>query len=127
MKVLELFSGTGSIRSVCIKKNWEVVSLDLILPATINEDIMTWDYKNLYPPHYFDLITASPVCTYFSKLRNCHIGGGMTKESIQKDIDDYGKPMVDKTREIINYFKPKYFLIENPQSKRISKEETLNH
>ena len=40
----------------------------------------------------------------------------MTKESIQYDIDTIGKPMVDKVREIIDYFKPKYYWIENPQT-----------
>ena len=40
----------------------------------------------------------------------------ITKEILQQDIDKYGKPMVDKVREIINYFKPKYYWIENPQT-----------
>ena len=35
-------------------------------------------------------------------------------ERIQNDIDTLGKPMVDKVIEIIEYFKPKYYWIENP-------------
>ena len=119
MRVLELFSGTGSIGKVCEERGYEVISLDLTLPATINEDIMTWDYKSAYPIGHFDLITASPVCLYWSKLRHCHIGRGMTKETIQKDINEKGKPMVDKTREIIDYFNPRYYWIENPQSSKM--------
>jgi len=115
MKVLELFSGTGSIGKECRDRGWDVVSLDRDLPATIKTDINTWNYK-IYPVGYFDLITASPVCLWWSKLRNCHIGRGMTKESIQTDIDRFGKPMVDKVLEIIDYFKPANYWIENPQT-----------
>jgi hypothetical protein len=123
MKVLELFSGTGSIGKVAEKEGYEVVSLDMYLPATIKSDIMKWDYKSAYPVGHFDVITASPVCAYWSHLKYSCIGRKMkgtdkkyTRDSIKKDIDKFGKPMVDRVREIINYFKPKYYWIENPQS-----------
>ena len=44
MKLLELFSGTGSVGNVAKTLGWEVVSLDL-KNADINEDILEWDYK----------------------------------------------------------------------------------
>ena len=123
MKVLELFSGTGSIGKVAEKKGYEVVSLDMYLPATIKSDIMKWDYKSAYPVGYFDVITASPVCAYWSHLKYSCIGRKIkgtdkkyTREDIKNDIDKFGKPMVDKVREIIEYFKPKYYWIENPHS-----------
>ena len=126
MKLLELFSGTHSIGKVAKERNIEVVSLDRDLPADIEEDIMTWNYK-IYPQGHFDIITASPVCLWWSICRQCWIGRKikahgdkiLTKEIIQEDIDKYGKPMVDKVREIINYFKPKYYWIENPQTSRM--------
>ena len=85
---------------------------------------MTWDYKKDYKPGDFDIITASPVCLWWSKLRNTWIGRKIkahgdkiiTKELLLEDIEKYGKPMVDKVREIIDYFKPKYWWIENPQT-----------
>jgi len=139
MKLLELFSGAHSIGKVAKDKGYEIVSLDRDLgekcPWTdyvsethIKEDIMTWDYRSLYEPCHFDVITASPVCLWWSHLRSCWIGRKcktihpteiITKQHLQSDIETYGKPMVDKIFEIIDYFKPKYWWIENPQTGRM--------
>jgi site-specific DNA-cytosine methylase len=134
MKILELFSGTHSIGKVA--KDHDVTSLDrdlggshddYISPNHIQEDIMTWDYKK-YEPYEFDLITASPVCLWWSSLRVCwinrkcksiHPTETITKEHLENDINNYGKPMLDKVFEIIEYFKPKYWWIENPQTGRM--------
>ena len=35
MNVLELFSGTGSVGKCCDKLGWNVISVDLELPATV--------------------------------------------------------------------------------------------
>ena len=47
MKLLELFSGTGSVGSAFAARGWEVVSLDLDpkTKAQIHENILTWNYK----------------------------------------------------------------------------------
>ena len=58
MKLLELFSGTGSVGTVASALGWTVVSLDL-KGADINCDILQWKYKK-YPVKYFDMIHASP-------------------------------------------------------------------
>ena len=134
---LELFSGTHSFGKVSHAIGYEVFSLDRDLKAEcpfgsgyksqnhIQEDIMTWNYKK-YPKGHFHLITASPVCLWWSKLRMSNIGKKlkgydkpMTREMIDKDIEMYGMPMVDKVFEIIEYFNPEYFIIENPQSGRM--------
>lgn len=137
MKLLELFSGTHSIGKVAKEKDIKVISLDRDLgekcpfntgyksDVHIKTDIMTWDYKQ-YPSGTFDIITASPVCLFWSNLRKSWIGRKspsispngdiITMEHIQKDIEEKGKPMVDKVIEIINYFKPKYWWIENPET-----------
>lgn len=140
MKVLELFSGTHSIGVVCKELNYSCVSVDRDIGATceklnpgyisenhIKTDIMTWDYKT-FEPGSFDIITASPVCTWWSLLRKCNYGKvlkGYTEVFCEKvylqDIDKYGKPMVDKVFEILDYFKPKYWWIENPKSSNMWK------
>ena len=120
MRVLELFSGTHSVGVVCKEKGYEVTSLDRDLDGSsklydyenenhIKDDILTWNYKK-YEPGYFDIITMSPVCQWWSQMRRCCV----PKETIKKDIDEYGKPMVDKCIEILEYLKPKYYWIENP-------------
>ena len=133
MNHLELFSGTHSFGKVTSKLGYNVVSLDRDLgaecplksgyksPKHFQEDILTWDYKQ-YPKDYFQLITASPVCMWWSALRNCWIGRKIkahgdtiiTKEILQNDIDTLGKPMVDKCFEIIMYFNPEKWILENP-------------
>ncbi len=124
--LLDLFSGTHSVGNVA-KEKYNVISLDRDLDADIMEDIMTWNYK-IYPKHYFYIITASPVCLWWSILRNCFIGRKsklihptdiITKQHILDDIKKYGQPMVDKIFEIIEYFEPQYYWIENPHRGRM--------
>lgn len=117
MKLLELFSGTHSVGKVAKKLNYEIISLDLA-NADINLNILDWDYKQFKPGH-FDIIWASPPCSSFSRLQNIWIGrirdGKIfTKEQLKKDINDKGLPLLDRTLEIIEYFQPKVFFIENP-------------
>ena len=113
-RLLELSSGTGSVGKVAREIGWEVISLDL-KGADINIDIHRWGY-NKYEPGYFDIIWASPPCNTFSYLRRCNIGrNGFTEERIEEDINNIGLPILRKTEEIINYFKPLYYFIENPQ------------
>ena len=123
MRLLELFSGTGSVGKVARKKGYEVISLDL-KNADINKNILDWDYK-VYDNNYFDLIWASPPCDKFSNCRNCNIGRRLkngiilTKEILENEIETIGLPILRKTEEIIDYFNPKYYYIENPQTGRM--------
>lgn len=111
MRVLELFSGTGSVGKVCRAKGWEVISLDL-KGADINMDILNWDYANTYPVGHFDIIWASPPCNTFSALSRAIF----TKEEMINRINNIGLPILRKTEEIIEFFRPKYYFIENPQT-----------
>ena len=122
MNTLELFSGTRSVGKICDELGWSTISLDL-KDADININILEWNYKE-FPPHHFDIIWASPPCAFFSSLRITNLGkpskkhGGtiFTKEIIEADLHNEGLPILYKTLEIIDYFKPKYYFIENPQT-----------
>lgn len=123
MKVLELFSGTRSVGKICDELGWETISVDMILPATHQCDIMDFDYKQ-YPKDTFDIVHASPPCHTFSKIQDSWIGRKqkgetVTMDTILKRIDKEGLPLLRKTQEIINYFDPKYYLIENPATSKM--------
>ena len=123
MKVLELFSGTRSVGKICDELGWETISVDMVLPADHQCDIMDFDYKQ-YPKDTFDIVWASPPCHTFSKIQDSWIGRKqkgeiVTMDTILKRIDKEGLPLLRKTQEIINYFDPKYYLIENPGTSKM--------
>ena len=118
---LELFSGTGSFKKEAQELDYNVLSIDLLLKADIQIDIMEWDYKK-YDKNSFDIIWASPPCTAYSILQGSWIGRHkkidgeyklFTEEQRQKDMNEADK-IVLKTLEIINYFNPHLWFLENP-------------
>ena len=110
MKILELFAGTGSVGKVAKELGHEVISLDRDMEADIKTDILDWNYKT-YEPNTFDLIWASPPCTEYSIAKTT----GIRKIEQANEI-------VKRTLEIIEYFQPRYFIIENPQTGLLKKQ-----
>ena len=114
--MLELFSGTGSVGEVFKEAGWEVVSLDRDAAADIQTDIRLWDYKPAYPPKHFHFIWASPPCTEYSIAKT--IGNRNVEEANE---------IVEKTLEIIRYFQPMFWVIENPQTGLLKKQSFMQH
>lgn len=104
-RILELFSGTGSVGTVFREHGWEVVSLDMLLPADIRMDIMHWDETLSYPVNYFDVVWASPPCTEYSAAKTVGV----------RKINE-ANAIVQRTLDIIDYFKPIFYIMENPQT-----------
>ncbi len=113
MKLLELFSGTGSVGNVAKDLDYDVVSLDRDMKADIKCDIMDFKYKD-YSVGEFDVIWASPPCTEYS----------IAKTIGTRDIEGSNK-VVQRTLEIINYLKPKYWIMENPQTGYLKKQSFM--
>ena len=113
MNLLELFSGTGSVGTIAKSLGYNVISLDL-KNADINCDILEWDYKQ-FDRNHFDFIWSSPPCTEYSVAKTRGI----------RNIE-YANRIVLKTIEIIKYFNPKYFVIENPQTGLLKNQEFMN-
>lgn len=107
MRVLELFSGTGSVGKALNKlsKDVEIVSLDIHpkYNPTHATDILKWNYKSSYPPYYFDIIWASPPCTEYSKAKTIGVRNLPLADRI-----------VMRTLSIIKYFQPRFWFVENP-------------
>ena len=72
--------------------------------AHINTDILNWDYKQFNRNH-FQIIWACPPCVEYS----------IAKTTGVRQID-YANSIVQKTIEIIRYFNPSVWFIENPQT-----------
>ena len=112
MKVLELFSGTGSVGNACREFGFDVISLERDMEADIRMGIIDWDYT-AFPSKYFDFIWASPPCTEYS----------IAKTIGTRDIEGSNR-IVARTMEIIRYFDPRYWILENPQSGKL-KDQTV--
>jgi site-specific DNA-cytosine methylase len=115
MKLLELFVGTGSVGNVFKDKGWVVVSLDRDMDADIKMDIMDWNYQAAFEPGHFDVIWSSLPCTEYSIAKSVGV----------RKIDEANK-IVERTLEIINYFNPRYWFLENPQSGKLKEQRMMN-
>lgn len=116
MKVLDLFSGTQSLRKT-LGEGYNVTSVDNRIRShpTICTDVLTWDYKAVLKPGQFDVVWASPPCTEYSKAKTVGV----------RDIAGANK-LVQKTLEIIKYLKPKAWFMENPQTGKLKLQEFMH-
>ena len=120
MQVLELFCGTKSIGKAVheLYPDAQIISLDI--EAKFNPDIcislLDWNYKE-YPSGHFDYIHASPPCTSYTWLTHKHRHGAEGDYRPKTDVGVLGDNLVKKTLEILNYFKPRFWTVENPRGR----------
>jgi hypothetical protein len=109
MRILELFSGTGSVGNVFQRQGWEVTSVD-ILPRcaghtpTICTSVLEIELDR-WPEAHFDVIWASPPCKFFSRANSTGA----------RDYQ-HADTLVLHTLNLIRALKPRFFFVENPQS-----------
>ena len=110
MRLLDLFSGTGSVAKVAAEAGWEVVSVDIcdkLEIPTHKADILSWDYR-IYPVGHFDVVWASPPCTHYSQAKTQGV----------RDIEGSNR-IVQRSLEIIRYFNPSRWFMENPDTGKL--------
>ena len=103
MRILELFSGTGSLAKAARARGHEVVTLD-ISPRhnpTIRTNLLEWDPSHEFPQDY---IHASCPCEAYSRARTT--GGPRPLE--------LADAVVAKTLAVFHYFSAAHWTLENP-------------
>ena len=118
MRLLELFSGTGSVGRAFSATGWEVFSVDLDprSPADLHQDILEFD-PSRFPVGHFDAVWASPPCTMYSMLRT------NSTEEERTSSDD----LVRKTLQIAEALGHPPIFIENPWTGRLKARGLLDH
>lgn len=118
MRLLELFSGTGSVRKAVGNLFNEVISIDILKKYNPTEctNILDWDFKK-YPRDYFDVIWASPPCTEYSHIL-------FSRPERIRDIIGANE-VVKRTIDIIEYFNPDKWFIENPQTGLLKEQDFM--
>lgn len=107
MFILSLFDLTGNWSMPWKSSGYDVVQIDLQLGT----DIMAWNYKEIPKDNVYGILASCP-CTDFA------LSGA--KYFAKKDRDgstENSKMLVYKTLEIVNYFNPKFWVVENPMSR----------
>lgn len=103
--ILSLFDYTGNWSRPYRENGYNVIQIDLQL----GQDILTWDYTKI--ENVYSILAAVP-CTDFALSGARHFARKDQDGSTEKS-----KQLVYKTLEIIDYFKPKFWVIENPMSR----------
>ena len=117
MLIWDICCGTGRVSNVWRAAGHETLTLDLDpkCQPDICTDIMTWEYTDfgLEPP---DFIWCSPPCTHYSIAR--------TKAKTPRDLEG-SDAIVQRCLDIIQYWRPKYWVIENPQTGLLKTREVV--
>ena len=116
MNTLELFAGTQSFSKVAKKLGHNTFTSDYryFVGTDYQCDIMHFKLDRV--PFKPDIIWCSPPCQTFSVASISHYYKGGSGAYIPKKAETYmGMAYVQKAIDIINYFKPKYWYIENPR------------
>jgi hypothetical protein len=105
-RLLELFSGTGSVGRVFKERGWEVLSLDLDpkSDADLHMDVMDFDFR-AYPRSYFQCVWASPPCVQYSVAR--------TNAKTPRDLEG-ADALVQRVKDIAAHFNDAAWWVENP-------------
>ena len=115
---LDLFCGTGSVGDQLKKRGFSVVSLDFqrSAKADFSVDILEWDYRKAFEPGHFAIIAAGVPCTEYS----------IALTTRPRNLEQADK-IVAKTLEIIAYFRPKMWWIENPRFGLLKERDIMSN
>lgn len=113
--MLDLFSGLGGASQPMLDHDWEVLRIENnplleAVPETFIMDVNDFDFKHMTSPaNSVDLIWASPPCLEFSQAFSA------PKPKARREGIDFEPDLslMLKAKEIIDFAKPKFWVIEN--------------
>ncbi len=118
-RMLDLYSGLGGASEAFVKAGWQVDRLEnnglltdpkseFCVEGTTHQDVLTWDFHKL-PPCTYDFIWASPPCLEFSQAyRAPAMVAKREGREFKPDLS-----LLARAKEIIDWFKPEWWVIEN--------------
>ncbi len=114
MNILELFSGTESFSNVAEARGHQVFTIDINpkFNPSLCKDVLLLKKEEI--PFAPDVIWASPPCTEYSHAKRRGV----------RDIEGANKNVL-KAIELIKEFKPKFWIIENPQTGLLKNQEFM--
>lgn len=121
--LLSLFDLTGNASQPYRENGWTVCQVDIQLGL----DIMTWDYAMWYYRHrpFLVGIIAMIPCTDYALSGSKHF-----KEKDQDGRTEQSQKLVEKTREIINFFNDlgvlQFWQVEQPMTRIHTLNKWLN-
>ena len=107
MRVLDLFSGTGSFSDPFRERGHEVTTLDMNEPSDLRMDI-----RDLHAREGdFEVVLASPPCQAFSVASiQHHWKGGHPDRTVKE-----GLRLVFEVFRIVHEVRPRFIVMENPR------------
>ena len=105
--VISLFDYTGNWSRPWKENRYNVVRVDLKL----GQNILTWDYKQIPKRDVKAILIAIPCDNYALS------GAAWFAEKDKDGRTAFSQKLVAKAKEILDYFKPEIYAIENPMSR----------
>lgn len=105
--IISLFDLTGNWSKFYKENGYEVIQVDI--QKGIN--ILEWDYTTIDKEKVYGILASVP-CTDFAVS-----GARWFKEKDENGQTEKSNKLVRKTKEIIDYFNPTFWVIENPISR----------
>lgn len=97
-KALEALYGDDRVQVVNVDIDWKA-------QPEICRDLRDWDFRADFEPGSFDVVWASPPCTEYSRAKS--------RAPRRLELAD---SIAGRCLEIIDYFEPRWFFIENPDA-----------